>query len=119
MGSSGSGSNGKAIYHNGYIYLAGDINERLGVVFQFEANNITKPLNIFYPSKNSFEGWSSFDDKYLYIGGINGYIYQLDKKRPIKTIHEDVTSDVVIMGGGIAGISTAFFVLKYLYANYL
>lgn len=41
------------------------------------------------------------------------WIYQLDKKRPIKTIHEDVTSDVVIMGGGIAGISTAFFVLKY------
>ena len=41
------------------------------------------------------------------------WVYQLDTNRPIKKIHTDTTTDVVIVGGGIAGISTAFFALKY------
>jgi glycine/D-amino acid oxidase-like deaminating enzyme len=41
------------------------------------------------------------------------WIYQLDKERVVKKIHEDVSTDVVVVGGGIAGISTAFFILKY------
>lgn len=41
------------------------------------------------------------------------WIYQLDKKRTVTPIHQDSVCDVVIVGGGIAGISTAFFILKY------
>ncbi len=41
------------------------------------------------------------------------WVYQLDTNRPIKKIHTNTTTDVVIIGGGIAGISTAFFALKY------
>jgi glycine/D-amino acid oxidase-like deaminating enzyme len=41
------------------------------------------------------------------------WIEQLDKDRPVKKLTSDIKTDVVIVGGGIAGISTAFFTLKY------
>lgn len=41
------------------------------------------------------------------------WIYQLNHERPTQKITEDVVADVVIVGGGIAGIATAFFILKY------
>jgi glycine/D-amino acid oxidase-like deaminating enzyme len=41
------------------------------------------------------------------------WIEQLNKDRPVKKLTSDIKTDVVIVGGGIAGISTAFFTLKY------
>ncbi len=41
------------------------------------------------------------------------WIYQLDHDRPTQKITDDAVTDVVIIGGGIAGIASAFFVLKY------
>ena len=37
---------------------------------------------------------------------------ELKRTRPVETISADLTSDVAIIGGGIAGISSAFFILK-------
>lgn len=39
------------------------------------------------------------------------WIAQLDTDRIITRIHEDVSTDVTIVGAGIAGIATAFFIL--------
>jgi glycine/D-amino acid oxidase-like deaminating enzyme/heat shock protein HslJ len=41
------------------------------------------------------------------------WLYQLKKERISKQIDSDIETDVAIVGAGIAGISTAFFVLKY------
>lgn len=41
------------------------------------------------------------------------WIHQLKKDRPIKMLSTDLETDVAIVGGGIAGISTAFFILKH------
>lgn len=41
------------------------------------------------------------------------WIYQLNKERPTQKITQDIKTDIVIVGGGIAGIATAFFILKY------
>ena len=41
------------------------------------------------------------------------WVYQVDGTRKNVTLTHDEESDVVIVGGGIAGISTAFFALKY------
>ena len=41
------------------------------------------------------------------------WVYQLDTSRIIQKITNDTRTDVVIVGGGIAGISTAFFMLAY------
>ncbi len=41
------------------------------------------------------------------------WLYELDKKRIPKRLPADLSTDVVIVGAGIAGISTAFFALKY------
>lgn len=41
------------------------------------------------------------------------WIYQLDASREIEKLSEDIRVDVAIAGAGIAGISTAFFLLKY------
>jgi glycine/D-amino acid oxidase-like deaminating enzyme len=41
------------------------------------------------------------------------WIYQLKKDRVCHKLQKDIDVDVAIIGAGIAGISTAFFVLKY------
>ncbi len=41
------------------------------------------------------------------------WIDQLRKDRPLKKLSKDESTDVAIIGGGIAGISTAFFILKH------
>jgi glycine/D-amino acid oxidase-like deaminating enzyme len=41
------------------------------------------------------------------------WIHQLDHTRKMVTLTSDVDTDVVVVGAGIAGISTAFFLLKY------
>lgn len=40
------------------------------------------------------------------------WLHQLNKDREINFLKSDVESDVAIVGGGIAGISTAFFLLR-------
>lgn len=44
--------------------------------------------------------------------GISPWVYQLDQNRPIKRLSGDVDTDVLIVGAGIAGVSTAFFILR-------
>ncbi len=39
------------------------------------------------------------------------WLHQLDKNRKVVRMQSDITTDVVIVGGGIAGIATAFFTL--------
>ncbi len=41
------------------------------------------------------------------------WLTQLHHDREIKELRDDVTTDVVIVGAGIAGITTLFFLLKY------
>ena len=41
------------------------------------------------------------------------WLHQLDRDRKIHTLNEDASTDVAIVGAGIAGIATAFFTLKY------
>ncbi len=41
------------------------------------------------------------------------WIHQLDQNRKPVLLTHDLDTDVVIVGAGIAGISTAFFILKY------
>ena len=41
------------------------------------------------------------------------WLHQLDAKRRPKRLEKDMETDIVIVGAGIAGISTAFFALKY------
>jgi len=40
------------------------------------------------------------------------WIKQLKRTRPVVPLDKDVSSDVVIVGGGIAGVTTAFFALR-------
>lgn len=40
------------------------------------------------------------------------WIAQLNRTRPAKPLDRDLTTDVVIVGGGIAGVTTAFFTLR-------
>jgi glycine/D-amino acid oxidase-like deaminating enzyme len=40
------------------------------------------------------------------------WIAQLKRTRPIEPLEENLETDVVIVGGGIAGITTAYFLLK-------
>lgn len=40
------------------------------------------------------------------------WIAQLKRTRPVTSIERDASTDVVIVGGGIAGVSTAFFTLR-------
>ncbi len=41
------------------------------------------------------------------------WIHQLNHKRTIETLHSDIETDIAIVGAGIAGVSTAFFLLKH------
>ncbi len=41
------------------------------------------------------------------------WLHQLDKERAVLALNEDIKTDVAIIGGGIAGISTAFFILRH------
>lgn len=41
------------------------------------------------------------------------WIHQLNHERPHSRIPSDISTDVAIIGAGIAGIATAFFTLKY------
>lgn len=44
---------------------------------------------------------------------VSPWIKELNKNRSIKTLESDMQTDVAIVGGGIAGITTAYFTLKY------
>ncbi len=41
------------------------------------------------------------------------WLFQLDKTRQSQTLHADIETDVVVVGAGIAGVATAFFLLKH------
>lgn len=41
------------------------------------------------------------------------WLHQLRQDREVKRLDRDIETDVVIIGAGIAGVSTAFFVLKH------
>ena len=41
------------------------------------------------------------------------WLYQLDQVRDIRTLDKDIETDVAIVGAGIAGTASAFFLLKY------
>src|SRR5687767_9171150 len=41
------------------------------------------------------------------------WIHQLDHSREQKRLGEDAVTDVAIVGAGIAGVSTAFYLLKH------
>jgi glycine/D-amino acid oxidase-like deaminating enzyme len=40
------------------------------------------------------------------------WIYQMNHERPLISLANDIETDVVVVGAGIAGISTAYFLLK-------
>lgn len=40
------------------------------------------------------------------------WIHQLNRVRPALAMREDIKADAAIVGGGIAGVATAFFILK-------
>ncbi len=41
------------------------------------------------------------------------WLHQLNRERPLKTLHADLETDVAVIGAGIAGVATAFYLLKY------
>ena len=41
------------------------------------------------------------------------WIHQLDHERKTVSLNQDIETDIAIVGAGIAGVSTAFFILKY------
>ncbi len=41
------------------------------------------------------------------------WIHQLNTDRPIETLASDTATDIAIVGAGIAGVSTAFFILEH------
>lgn len=41
------------------------------------------------------------------------WLHQLDPNRAHTKLTQDITTDVVVVGAGIAGIATAFFMLKH------
>lgn len=45
------------------------------------------------------------------------WIYQLNKERKTQKVTHDIATNIVIVGGGISGIATAFFILKYTNKN--
>lgn len=45
------------------------------------------------------------------------WLHQLKKDRQSTTLHADIETDVAVIGAGIAGVATSFFILKYSNAN--
>ncbi len=41
------------------------------------------------------------------------WLKQLNRTRPVDFLTTDITTDIIIVGGGIAGIVTAYYILKY------
>lgn len=52
-------------------------------------------------------------------GNHSPWIQQLKRTRPLDQIQTDTVADVVVVGGGIAGVSTAYFILKHTNRNVL
>lgn len=44
--------------------------------------------------------------------GTSPWVYQLDKNRKIKRLDRDLETDVTVIGAGIAGVSSAFYLLR-------
>lgn len=40
------------------------------------------------------------------------WLHQLKRTRPISELDSDITSDVIVVGGGIAGIATSYYILR-------
>lgn len=40
------------------------------------------------------------------------WLFQLNRTRPVDMICTDITTDIIVVGGGIAGVMTAYFILK-------
>jgi len=40
------------------------------------------------------------------------WLHQLNLTREINTLKSDIETDIVVVGAGIAGVSTAFFLLQ-------
>jgi len=43
---------------------------------------------------------------------ISPWLYQLNRTRPVDIISDNLNADIVVVGGGIAGVVTAYFILK-------
>lgn len=80
---------------------------------------VTANIPVLGTGDSGFESRRS--DKFLLLGyneremkiNKSPWIHQLDHTRKIVPLGQDVDTDIVIVGAGIAGISTAFFTLKY------
>lgn len=44
---------------------------------------------------------------------LSPWLFQLNRQRPVKELQDHLNTDVAIVGGGISGVVTAFFTLKY------
>ncbi|MCC7356388.1 MAG: FAD-binding oxidoreductase [Candidatus Doudnabacteria bacterium] len=53
-----------------------------------------------------------YQNKHQMIVNHSPWLYQLNRTRPIAVLDGDHHTDVAIIGGGIAGVSTAFYTLK-------
>lgn len=41
------------------------------------------------------------------------WTYQLQRNRPLYTLETDINTDICVIGGGISGVMTAYYLLKY------